>query len=106
MKILITGGGGFIGSNIARALLKKNHEIRILDNFATGRKENIKDLRKDIQVIEGDLRNPATVEKAVRGCNYILHQGALPSVPRSIENPLETQEVNVNGTLNILLAAR
>lgn len=105
-KSLVTGGAGFIGSNLARTLLEKGREVRVLDNFATGRHENLKDILKDIELVEGDLRNPEDVKKAVRGVCCIFHLGALPSVVRSVEDPLETHDVNVTGTLNLLIAAR
>ncbi|HOI30239.1 MAG TPA: SDR family oxidoreductase [Melioribacteraceae bacterium] len=106
MKILVTGGAGFIGSNIVDELLKRNHSVRILDNFSTGKRENIQEFFKDIELIEGDIRNYTTVENSVKGIEVILHQAALPSVPRSINDPLSTNEVNISGTLNILEAAR
>jgi len=106
MKILVTGGAGFIGSNLVGGLLKRNYTVRIMDNFSTGKRENIKDFIKDIELIEGDIRDYYTVEKVVKGIDVILHQAALPSVPRSIQNPITTNEVNVGGTLNILDAAK
>lgn len=106
MRFLVTGGAGFIGSNIVKGLVEKGYQVRILDNFATGQRSNIEPYIKDIELIEGDIRDFWTVVKATKGIDYILHQAALPSVPRSIDNPLTTTEVNVNGTLNILEAAR
>jgi UDP-glucose 4-epimerase len=106
MKILVTGGAGFIGSNIVEELIKRDYTVRILDNFSTGRRENIAELHKDIELIEGDIRNYETVKKSVKGIDVILHQAALPSVPRSIADPLTTNEVNVGGALNILNAAK
>lgn len=103
---LVTGGAGFIGSNIAHALLQRGHRVRVLDNLSTGKFENIEDIVKEVDFIEGDICDLDTVEKAVRGVDYILHQAALPSVPRSIENPLASNRVNVDGTLNLLVAAR
>ncbi len=103
---LVTGGAGFIGSNIVERLVTKGYTVRVLDNFATGGRSNIESFLKDIELIEGDIRDFWTVVKATKGIDYILHQAALPSVPRSIDNPLTTTEVNVNGTLNILEAAR
>ncbi len=105
---LITGGAGFIGSNIARELLKRGEEVRVLDNFSTGRRENLIGFSdyQHFQLIEGDLRDTETVKKAVKGVEFVLHQGALPSVPRSIQDPVTTNDVNVNGTLNILEASR
>lgn len=106
MRFLVTGGGGFIGSNIVYGLVEKGYSVRVLDNFATGQRANLEPLKKDIDLIEGDLRDFWTVVKATKGIDYILHQAALPSVPRSIDNPLTTTEVNINGTLNLLEAAR
>lgn len=106
MRFLVTGGAGFIGSNIVKGLVEKGYQVRVLDNFATGQRSNIEPYIKDIELIEGDIRDFWTVVKATKGIDYILHQAALPSVPRSIDNPLTTTEVNINGTLNILEAAR
>lgn len=106
MKFLVTGIGGFIGSNLAIELLKRGFYVRGLDNFSTGRRINLKGIEKDIELIEGDIRNYDTVEKAVSGINYVLHQAALPSVPRSISDPVTSNEVNINGTLNVLEASR
>jgi len=106
MKYLVTGGAGFIGSNIVEELLKRGHEVRVLDNFSTGRRENLKDFMNDIELFEGDIRSYHTVNKAVKGVEVILHEAALPSVPRSINDPITTNEVNVVGTINILDAAR
>jgi UDP-glucose 4-epimerase len=101
---LITGGAGFIGANLARTLLGQGHEVRILDNFSTGHRANLHDL--DVDVVEGDLRSFERVSSAARGTEVVFHQGALPSVPRSIQDPLTSNAVNVEGTLNVLLAAR
>ncbi|MCL4551219.1 MAG: SDR family oxidoreductase [Bacteroidetes bacterium] len=106
MKFLVTGGAGFIGSNIAEELLKRGHSVRVLDNFSTGKKENLESFIDHIELINGDIRNNDAVIKAVKGVDVILHQAALPSVPRSIIDPITTNEVNVNGTLNILNAAK
>lgn len=105
---LVTGGAGFIGSNIAEALLQQNHEVRVLDNLSTGRKQNIANFlqNKNFHFTEGDLRDEQVVDKIVNGVEYILHQGALPSVPRSIQDPITSNNTNINGTLNILEAAR
>lgn len=105
-KVLITGGAGFIGSNIARALLRKKYSVTILDNLSTGRLQNVADIKKQIQFVRGDIRNLPLVQKTMRGADYVLHQAALPSVPRSINNPLASHDANVNGTFNVLLAAR
>ncbi len=102
MKFLVTGIGGFIGSNLAIELLKRGFYVRGLDNFSTGRRINLRGIEKDIELIEGDIRNYDTVKKAVSGIDYVLHQAALPSVPRSISDPVTSNEVNINGTLNVL----
>ena len=106
MKTLVTGGAGFIGSNLVRALLEAGHEVRVIDNFSTGNRGNLVDVADDIEVVEGELRSYERVHNAVRGVELVLHQGALPSVPRSVDDPLTTTAVNVEGTLNVLLAAR
>lgn len=106
MRFLITGGAGFIGSNIARKLLEDGHTVRILDNFSSGRRENIEEILGDIELIDGDIRDFWTVITAVKDIDYVLHQAALPSVPRSVANPLTSNEVNINGTLNLLEASR
>ncbi len=105
-RVLVTGGAGFIGSNLVRALLARGDAVRVLDNFATGSRGNLADLVDDIDIVEGDLRSYERVHAAVRGVEVVFHQGALPSVPRSVQDPLTTTAVNVEGTLNVLLAAR
>jgi UDP-glucose 4-epimerase len=105
MKYLVTGGGGFIGSNISEELLKRGHQVRILDNFSTGSRENIAGFEDNVELIEGDLRSYHIVRESVDGVDFILHQAALPSVPRSIRDPLTSDEVNVGGTLKLLFAA-
>jgi UDP-glucose 4-epimerase len=104
LKALVTGGAGFIGSNLALALLARGHDVRLLDNFSTGHRANLEPL--DAEVVEGDLRSYERVAAAVGGVEVVFHQGALPSVPRSIQDPLTSTAVNVEGTLNVLLAAR
>ena len=108
MKYLVTGGAGFIGSNIVKELLKRGEFVRVLDNFATGKRENLFEFKdnSNFELIEGDLRSFHIVRSAVKGVDYILHQGALPSIPRSINDPITTNEVNILGTLNILEAAK
>ena len=101
---LVTGGGGFIGSNLVRALVEHGDSVRVLDNFATGRRGNLAGL--DVEVVEGELRSYERVHNAVRGSELVFHLGALGSVPRSVQDPLTTSAVNVEGTLNVLLAAR
>jgi UDP-glucose 4-epimerase len=105
-RALVTGGAGFIGSNLVRALLERGDAVRVLDNFATGNRRNLEDVAADVEVVEGDLRSYERVHTAVRGCELVFHQGALGSVPRSVQDPLTTTAVNVEGTLNVLLAAR
>jgi UDP-glucose 4-epimerase len=105
-KVLVTGGGGFIGSNLVRELLERGDSVRILDNFATGNRANLLGLEDDVEVIEGELRSYERVHNAVRGVEVVFHQGALPSVPRSVQDPLTTSAVTIEGTLNVLLAAR
>lgn len=106
MKFLVTGGGGFIGSNLVEQLLHKGHEVRVLDNFSTGNPANLAAFINDIELINGDIRDYWTVVKAVTGIDYILHQAALASVPRSVDNPVTSNEANINGTLHLLEAAR
>ncbi|MHB0947184.1 MAG: GDP-mannose 4,6-dehydratase [Sedimentisphaerales bacterium] len=103
---LITGGAGFIGSNMARFLLEKGEKVRILDNFETGRRENLTEISKDIELIEGDIRNLDIVKKAVAGVEVVYHLAALGSVPRSMKDPAMSHDVNVNGTFNVILSAR
>lgn len=107
-KILITGGAGFIGSNLTEHFLNKGHQVIVLDNFATGHRHNLEQHadNPNFQLIEGDIRNNADCEKAVAGVDYVLHQAALGSVPRSINDPQTSNEVNVSGFLNMLVASR
>lgn len=106
MRYLVTGGAGFIGSNIVRELVNRSDEVRVLDNFSTGRRENLLPFLDKIQLIEGDLTDLETVREAVRDVDFVLHQGALPSIPRSIEHPIGSNNSNVCGTLNLLIASR
>jgi UDP-N-acetylglucosamine/UDP-N-acetyl-alpha-D-glucosaminouronate 4-epimerase len=106
MKVLVTGGGGFIGSHIVERLLADGEEVRVLDNFATGRRENLLPFLDHIDLVEGDLQSYERAHNAVLGCDYVFHQAALPSVPRSVQDPLTSNASNVIGTLNVLLAAR
>jgi nucleoside-diphosphate-sugar epimerase len=105
-RVLVTGGGGFIGSNLARRLLEQGDDVRVLDNFSTGNRRNLADIADEIEIVEGELRSYERVHNATRGVEVVFHQGALPSVPRSVQDPLTTGAVNVEGTLNVLLAAR
>jgi UDP-glucose 4-epimerase len=101
---LVTGGAGFIGSNLVRALVERGDTVRVLDNFSTGNRANLEGV--DIDVVEGELRSYERVHNAVRGTDVVYHLGALGSVPRSVQDPLTSNAVNVEGTLNVLLAAR
>ncbi len=106
--ILVTGGAGFIGSNICKTLLNNGNKVRVLDNLATGKKENISPIidHDNFEFIEGDIRDLNTCEVACKGIDYVLHQAALGSVPRSIADPITSNAVNVSGFLNMLIAAR
>jgi UDP-glucose 4-epimerase len=106
VKVLVTGGAGFIGSNLVRALLARGDDVRVLDNFSTGNRANLAGLAHDVELVEGELRSYERVHNAVRGVELVFHLGALGSVPRSVQDPLTSGAVNVEGTLNVLLAAR
>ncbi|HEX9438683.1 MAG TPA: NAD-dependent epimerase/dehydratase family protein, partial [Roseiflexaceae bacterium] len=99
---LVTGGGGFIGGHLTDRLLQLGHTVRVLDNFSTGRRDNLRHTLAHIELIEGDLRDPDTVRRAMQGAEIVFHEGALPSVPRSVNDPRTTNAVNVEGTLNVL----
>jgi UDP-glucose 4-epimerase len=103
---LVTGGAGFIGSSIAAALLEQGESVRILDDFSSGRRENLEGLKGRLEVIEGTIVDPATVKRSVEGVEVIFHEAAIPSVPRSVENPLPTLLANVQGTTTVLDMAR
>ena len=105
-KYLVTGGAGFIGCNLARFLLDKGHDVVVLDDFSTGKRENVADILSRIELIEGDIRDRAAVDRAAAGSTAIFHQAALGSVPRSVEDPVTSHDVNVNGTITVLEAAR
>jgi len=105
-KYLVTGGAGFIGSNLVERLLGQGHTVRVIDNLSTGKIENIMPFLNDIEFIHGDIRNTIDAGDAAAGMDYVLHQAAIPSVQRSIDNPVESEECNIRGTLNILMAAR
>jgi UDP-glucose 4-epimerase len=102
---LVTGGAGFIGSHIAEELVRQNQKVRVLDNFSSGKRDNLLYLLDKIELVEGDIRDMWTVFDAVDGVDFIVHEAALTSVQRSIDNPLTTNEVNISGTLNLLKAA-
>ena len=102
----MTGGGGFIGSTLVDRLVRDGYTVRVLDNFATGHRHNLETTLDAIELVEGDLQSYERVHNAIRDCELVFHQGALPSVPRSIQDPLTSNAVNITGTLNVLLAAR
>ncbi len=105
-KILVTGGAGFIGSNLADELIRQGAKVSIIDDLSTGSIENINDITGDFEFIEGDINDDSAVSRAIEGAQIIFHQAALPSVPRSVENPAETHRVCVDGTFNLLLKAK
>ena len=105
-KYLVTGGAGFIGCNLVRFLLDRAHEVVVLDDFSTGKRENLADLADRIRLVEGDVRDRAAVDACVGGCQAVFHEAALGSVPRSVAEPILSHDVNVNGTLTVLEAAR
>ena len=103
---LVTGGAGFIGSNLVHALAARGERVRVLDNFSTGRHANLDGVLSRIDLVEGDIRDAEVCRKSLEGVRFVLHQGAVPSVPRSIQDPVTSTSVNIQGTLNLLLAAR
>lgn len=103
---LVTGGAGFIGSHIAEALVKRGDRVRVLDSLITGRRENLSPIADRIEFVEGDIRDYATTLRAAKGAGVIFHQAAVPSVPRSVAEPALNHDINVNGTFNVLMAAR
>ncbi len=104
--VLVTGGGGFIGSSLVERLVNDGYTVRVLDNFATGHRENLAGVLDAVELVEGDIQSYERVHNAVRGCEVVFHQAALPSVPRSVQDPLTSNAANVTGTLNVLLASR
>jgi UDP-glucose 4-epimerase len=106
MHYLITGGAGFIGSNLVEELVKRGEKVRVLDNLATGHRENLASFLNKIEFITGDIRDVKLTREAMTGIDVVLHQAAIPSVPRSIADPVTSNEVNITGTLNVLQAAR
>src|SRR5687768_5207441 len=94
-RVLVTGGGGFIGSNLVRGLLERGDDVRVLDNFSTGNRRNILDITDDLEIVEGELRSYERVHNAVRGVEVVFHLGALPSVPRSVQDPLTSSAVTI-----------
>lgn len=105
-RCLVTGGAGFIGSHIAEGLLNEGETVRVLDDFSTGKRENLAGCLDDVEILEGDLGDLDDCRRAVQGVEFVFHQGALPSVPVSVADPLRTNRTNVTGTLNLLTAAR
>ncbi len=103
---LITGGAGFIGSHLVHELIRYQQEVRVFENFSSGRRENLDWLPQRVEIMEGDVRDLPAVRRAMRGVRYVFHQAAIRSVPRSVEDPSSTNEVNAQGTLNVLVAAR
>lgn len=105
-KYLITGGAGFIGSNIAKELVRLGHRVKVIDNLSAGKKANLKDIINQIEFVKGDICNLKLLEKEFRGFDFVLHQAALCSVPGSIADPIKTTKINIEGTLNVLLASK
>ncbi|MGC2237279.1 MAG: SDR family oxidoreductase [Pyrinomonadaceae bacterium] len=105
-KVLVTGGAGFIGSNLAEELIRQGARVVIIDNLVTGFRENLEEIKGDFEFIEGDLNDDEKLKKAIQGVELIFHEAALPSVPRSVENPQETHQACVNGTFNLLVKAK
>lgn len=105
-KVLITGGAGFIGSNLADELIRQGAKVSIIDNLVTGFRENLEEIKGDFEFIEGDLNDDEKLNKALEDVSIVFHQAALPSVPRSVENPLDTHQACVNGTFNVLLKSK
>jgi len=106
MRALVTGGAGFIGSHITHRLVEAGHEVVVLDNFFTGSRTNLEEIAARVRLVEGDVRHLATVEECATGCEVVFHEAAIVSVPYSVERPQESHDVNIQGTLNVLQAAR
>lgn len=105
-KVLVTGGAGFIGSNLADGLIKEGAKVVIIDNFVTGFRENLEEIKGDFEFIEGDINDDSALKKALQDVDIVFHEAALPSVPRSVENPADTHQACVNGTFNLLLKSK
>ena len=106
MRVLVTGGAGFIGSHIAERLVREGNEVRVVDNFSSGHRENLAGFADQVELVEGDIRDAALLERLSLGCELVYHEAAVVSVPYSVEHPQETHDVNIQGTLNVLQAAR
>src|SRR5262245_23517673 len=104
-QYLVTGGAGFIGSHLAEELVRRGHSVRVADSLITGKRANVDHL-PEIEFLEGDLAEPAFAQTAVKGCDYVLHQAAIPSVPRSVKDPITSNRANVDATVSVLVAAR
>src|SRR5205823_6615926 len=106
MNVLVTGGAGFVGSHLVAKLVTLGHHVRVLDDFSTGCRENLPDVASGVQLIEDTILEPGALRRAMEGVEVVFHEAAIPSVPRSVRNPAMSNEVNVTGTLNVLIAAR
>ncbi|HEY7195356.1 MAG TPA: SDR family oxidoreductase [Gemmatimonadales bacterium] len=102
---LVTGGAGFIGSHLSEELVRRGHRVRVADNFSSGKRANLAHV-SGVEIVEGDIADPAFAKRAVEGCEFVLHQAAIPSVPRSVKDPVSSNRANIDGTLNVLIAAR
>lgn len=105
-KYLVTGGAGFIGSHLVNRLLSENATVRVIDNFSSGKRSNLEHVASQIELVEGDIRNPDDCKKACAGVEIIFHEAAVPSVPRSVADPITSHQANIDGTFNVLMAAR
>jgi UDP-glucose 4-epimerase len=106
MKILVTGGAGFIGSHLVEALVQKGHRVRVLDDFSSGKRENLAAVQGDVEVLAGDCADPEAARRAVKGMEVVYHEGAVPSVARSVKDPLLSHQANATATMSMLVAAR
>src|SRR5580693_6136150 len=106
MRCVVTGGAGFIGSHTAEELVRRGHSVVVFDDFSSGREENLTAIAGAIEVLRGSVADPDAVRETCRGANWVIHLAAQVSVPRSVKDPIETNRVNVEGTLNVLTAAR
>src|SRR5262245_45066956 len=103
---LVTGGGGFIGSHIAENLVRLGETVKVIDNFSTGKRKNVETFKDDAEIIEADIAEEKNLSEILKGTEYVIHQAAIPSVPKSIIDPVKSHHANVNGTLNLLVACR